>query len=209
MPLVFKRNIKQDAVALWQIDEKELSALENTLLESQRLGYSEVKSLLIKRQKIAVLVLLNQLLGKQVEVEYNADGKPNIKGIDVEVSMSHSQERVAVMLSPKKAGLDLQEIHPKIERIIHKFLSQEELDSLDEAYRVEHSHVFWCAKEALYKVYSKRGLIFSEQILITPFQYSDEGGVIQGKILAKGQEWNYQLKYEKIEGYMLVYLLND
>lgn len=209
MPLVFNRNIGQDTIALWQIAEKELSTLENTLAESQRLGYSEVKSLLIKRQKMSVLVLLNQLLGKQVEVEYNADGKPNIKGVDMEVSMTHSQERVAVMISPQKAGLDLQYIHPKIERIIHKFLNEEELGSLNAESRLEHSHVFWCAKEALYKVYSKRGLIFSEQILITPFNYSDEGGVIQGKVMAEGQEWEYHLKYEKIDGYMLVYLLND
>lgn len=194
---------------MWQINETELDSIESTLPESQRLGFNKVKSLLIKRQKISVQILLNKLLERQVEIEYNADGKPNLKGIDIEVSMTHSQERVAVMLSPKIAGLDLQFIHPKIERIIPRFLSDVELNSLSAEHRLEHSHVFWGAKEALYKVYSKRRLIFSEQILIEPFEYSAEGGVIKGKVIAEGQEWSYNLKYEKIDEYMLVYLLND
>lgn len=208
MPLLFNRKIGSDIIAMWHIAENELASMENTLPKSERLGIGQVKSLLIKRQKLAVLFLLNKVLGGQVTVEYNADGKPILLNHDMEVSMTHSQERVAIMLSPKLAGLDLQLIDPKIEKIIPRFLSPQELENIDNPDRLDHAHVLWGAKEALYKIYSKRGLTFSEQLLIKPFTYSPDGGIITGKVLAEGQEWSYQLKYEKIDGYMLVYLLN-
>lgn len=209
MPLIFKTQIANDVVAAWHIAESEVHLFENKLLSSEKTEAVSVTNTAVKNQKLGIRYLIDQLLDTHVKISYDSYGKPSLPDFELEISMTHSKERVGVMLSPKKAGIDLQIIQPKIERIIPRFSSNEEMAYLSREKRLEHAHVLWCAKEALYKVYSRKELIFREQLLISPFEYDDEGGVINGRIILEDETQEYQLKYEKLDDYMLVYLLND
>lgn len=209
MPLIFKKEIGEDTVAIWHILENEVHLFESKLLISEKTEAFSVSNTAIRNQKLGARYLIDQLLQSPVEITYDSYGKPIMKGYQQELSMTHSKERVGVMLSDKNAGLDLQVIQDKIERIIPRFMSDEEQAYLDEKYRIEHAHVLWCAKEALYKVYSRKELIFREQLLITPFVYSNGGGVVEGRIVLGEEIQKYRLQYEKLDNYMLVYVLND
>ena len=90
-----------------------------------------------------------------------------------EISISHSRELTSVMASPRLVGVDIQKLVGKIDRIASKFMTGVEMECLDEKYRLEHLHVFWGAKEALYKAYGRKQLDFRQHIFVwVPFPES-------------------------------------
>ena len=73
-------------------------------------------------------------------------------------------------------------------------------------------HVYWGAKEALYKAYGKGELDFKKNILVEPFLYENipyhaSDGEFQGTILKEDFKKNFNLFYRKIDNYILVYAI--
>jgi len=209
VPISWERKSGDDVIAIWDITETEDFLAKKCGKNAYQNGIDKNAHPLVRRQKLAIKCMLNELLKREVEFSYNKFGKPQLVNIPLEVSMTHSHEKVAVMLSPKSAGLDLQLIHPKIEKIVPRFLSKEELEGLSEKNKLEQAHILWCAKETITKIYGKKDLIFSKQILIAPFDYDKTGGSIKAKLKTNDTESDYLLRYEKLDDYLLVYLLND
>ena len=111
----------------------------------------------------------------------------------------------AVIAAPKPVGIDIQQVVEKIERIAHKFMRPEETASLQTATELEHLHVYWGAKEALYKAYGRKLLDFKKHIHITPFDYDVTIGQCEGYVIKDDFKAFYQLKYRKVDDYILVY----
>ncbi|MEM6299131.1 MAG: 4'-phosphopantetheinyl transferase superfamily protein, partial [Bacteroidota bacterium] len=83
------------------------------------------------------------------------------------ISLAHQGEWAAVILHPRKSvGIDLETPSPKIDRIAPRLFSEKELHWADTP---ERRCMIWCAKEALYKWYGKRGLFFKEDLQIARF----------------------------------------
>ena len=82
-----------------------------------------------------------------------------------------------------------------------------EMESLEASTRLEHLHVYWCAKEALYKAYGRRQLDFCQHIYVRPFTYRPEGGQIRGAIRKGIIREEYLLRYFIWEGSMVAYAL--
>jgi hypothetical protein len=59
----------------------------------------------------------------------------------------------------------------------------------------------WTSKEALYKLYKKPGLIFSEQLCIQPFQEGDTKG--RGSVIEKSKQIHFQLEFRRFKNYCL------
>ena len=66
-------------------------------------------------------------------------------------------------------------------------------------------HVYWGAKEALYKAYGRRQLDFCQHILIEPFEFNLEGGTCKGTVRKESFLKNFLLTYSLFKNYMLVY----
>jgi 4'-phosphopantetheinyl transferase len=64
--------------------------------------------------------------------------------------------------------------------------------------------VYWCAKEAMYKLYGKRGLHFNSQLNLDPFELK-KSGELQGYIRANGIPKVVALGYIVKDDYVLVY----
>lgn len=114
--------------------------------------------------------------------------------------MSHTSTFCAVSLSDIPTGLDIEIIGTKVERISSRFLSEAEKDFATTTY---HKHVIWGAKEAMFKAWSKGNIQFNSDIIISPFDYREEGDI---KAFFKGRY--YSLGYKKLDQLMLVYLLD-
>jgi phosphopantetheinyl transferase (holo-ACP synthase) len=93
---------------------------------------------------------------------------------------------------------------PKIQRIAPKFMRNEESESLNSDNSLAHLHIFWGAKEALYKAYGKKKLDFKAHIFVEPFAYLPKGETI-GKVKKEDFEANFNIYFEKIENYYLVF----
>jgi hypothetical protein len=63
--------------------------------------------------------------------------------------------------------------------------------------------VYWCAKEALYKIDGKKGLHFSNQLNIEPFELQEAGG-LKG-IISRFEKQMVHLAYVVDKEFVLVY----
>jgi len=221
MSVYIKRNIDDNAIlGIWKIEETFNWYITQVQLNNN--GLQAVPGVRNKSEQrklhwLSTQLLLRDLLNskKRVEIIYDQNGKPHLSDSTYKISISHSNKFVAIQLSKAYAGVDIQQITQKIERIAEKFMNLKELNSLKTndptcltGRQVEQLHVFWGAKEALYKLYGKRALHFKENLLIEPFAYKEQG-VINGCISTSKMKQPYSLYYEKIEEYMLVYVLKQ
>ena len=51
-------------------------------------------------------------------------------------------------------------------------MNEEELNCLSANNRLEHLHLFWCAKEALFKSYGQKQLDWKTEYCIAPFEFA-------------------------------------
>ena len=138
------------------------------------------KSHIRKQQLIGARYLLQKLIGDSAPniIENSIHGKPHIKGSDLEISISHTKEYIALILSKdKKVGIDIEILDPRIKRIENKFLRDDEREFINPDQYLEQLYIIWSAKETLFKIYEKGGLIFKENLIVHPFDYSEKGTI--------------------------------
>jgi len=66
-------------------------------------------------------------------------------------------------------------------------------------------HLYWGAKECLYKSYGKRKLDFKTNILIDPFELQSDRGTFTGVVKKDDFLARYQLHFQRYDEYVLVY----
>jgi len=184
---------------------------EYFLLEHVRLSEIEktkLQGMTAQRRRTEWLTtrwLLQNVLSKDIEISYQATGKPELKNADLSISISHCQEIVAVLIHTKgkSVGLDCETIAPRILKIKHKFAKRE--SSYIQQNELENLTVIWCAKEAMFKLYSKGAIDFNEHLKVNDFDFSTEGGTFTGTIL-KETVTNYILQYKHIQNSLLVWV---
>ena len=203
--------VPEGELGIWGITESEdwfLSRLD--LYEAETAQLATIKGHR-RLEWLAGRYLLHQLSGRTVRGAFLKDeyGKPHLEDSTYHVSLSHSHNKVALIAGPQVVGVDIQFIVAKIERIAHKYMRDIEMDSLAEQTRLEQLHVYWGAKEALYKCYGKRQLDFRQHIHITPFDYSAQGGTTTGQVVKEDFSAHYQIYYRKDGEFILVSAIDE
>jgi len=210
VPLFLKHKIGETGqFAIWRMEEREdffLVDLILTLKEKIKLQNLRGNR---RREWITGRWLLHQLTGGKKRIDCLVDefGKPYLSGKKYELSISHSRELVAVIIDEKEnVGIDIQKIVPKIERIAHKYMRPVETKSLRKATRVEHLHIYWGAKEALYKAYGRKELDYKAHLHVKSFKYEEKG---MTTAIVKKDEFKafFNVHFEKLGNFMLVYVV--
>lgn len=211
MPIIYQKSLGPSTLlAVWKIEESEEELLNGLQLKAHELEIIEQlkpgKRLL---QWLGTRHLLRQLLNTDayIDCQFDAHGKPYLTNLDYQISLSHSNDYAAVMVSKThRVGIDIELIKHKIKSIKHKFLNDVELAQKQIGDNTEGLYVCWCAKEAIYKWYGKKGLGFKEHMHIKPFKLKNEGAL---NALVELPEGNITLEvhYLKIESdFMLGYV---
>lgn len=210
MPITFHENIDHDtAIALWRITETPDELERQLQLKEHEL---KLLSSLSKDKRslhwLATRVLLRKMLNTNEYIDCQADenGKPILMNHPHHISLSHSHDYAAVMVSKtKKVGIDIEIIKDKIIRVKNKFMSDEELSFINLSHQTEQLYICWCAKEALYKLNGKKETSFKDHINLSPFEFSNEGELV-GEIDNTKLKEHYNIKFRKFEDYMLGYV---
>ena len=211
MPIFHQQQLREKGeLGLWQIEEPEEWFLERlSLHENEQAQLDKIKGHR-RIEWLAARQLVHQMSGRERRGIFIKDefGKPHLENTDWQISISHSRHIAAAIASPANVGIDIQKIVPKITRLIPKFMRPAEQESLEEASFLLHAHVYWGAKEALYKAYGRKELNFCQHILLEPFPYHQQGGICEGEILKGAFAARYQIHYQLLdEDYMLVYCI--
>jgi phosphopantetheinyl transferase len=191
-------------IALWEITEDEA---ELARLAKPEVCPKELVSLAKRKEWLAGRILLLALVRKTglnyagtIKDEF---GKPSLKDINHFISLSHSHPYVAVQIHEHEAvGIDLEQPNEKLLKIAPRILDPIELENAGEDI-VKHC-IYWCAKEALYKIYGKRGLLFTNHLRVEPFSLHNEGD-LNGLIALNGYSRKARLCYRVSKEYVLVY----
>lgn len=204
MPLMkIQKMGKQSAWALWFVTESEV--------ELEALSTEKPETVIISPNKrlewLAGRVLLKSLVeycGMEYEgIEKDEYGKPFLKKHPHLISLSHSYPYVAAQIDPQvEVGIDLEQPKAKLLSIAHRVLSAQEMN--DAGTDVIKHCVYWCAKEAMYKIYGKRGLHFADNLIVSPFSLQ-RGGDLHGRIDTTGYTKELTLMYTIQPDYVLVH----
>jgi phosphopantetheinyl transferase len=94
-------------------------------------------------------------------------GKPYIKGKTQHISLSHSNDYFASALSASLVGVDIEKISSKAQKIQSKFCSPSDFHFINKGEELDFFFTrLWTIKEAVYKAYGKKSLIFKDQIVL-------------------------------------------
>ena len=198
----------ETAAALWPLLPPGLAPIYHTLQPAT----ADANRL---RQWLAARVLLHRLLPEllptdsETWLENDASGRPLLRGprpAATTVAVSHSGEWAAVLLSVRDSvGVDIEVVRGKAQRLAAKFLSETEAAAAALTPTAAHFTLLWSAKETLYKLAGRRGLIFKTQLLLDDFE-PVASGTIPAVLWLDGVATRHRVCYCQLApGYVLTY----
>jgi len=142
-------------------------------------------------------------------------GRPWLAGAagSLVVSLSHSGHWVAAVLARGgRAGVDVEIVRDKAQRLAGKFLNPTEWDRsraltqhLPATAASTHYTLLWSAKETLYKLAAQRGILFRQQLLLDSFVPQESGEIPATLVLAATRSRHCICYYRPAPGYVLTY----
>ncbi len=213
MALAYRKEIDQHtSYAIWKIEETAEELVAQLQLKEHEKSYLQT---LNKSKRnlhwLSTRVLLRNMMDTEQYIDCRVDehGKPYLINFPHHISLSHSYDYAAVMVSKNQSvGIDIEFIKDKIERVAHKFMSIDELAFIDPDHKIEHLYVCWCAKEAIYKLHGKSNVSFLANIKLSPFLYQPDGN-LEVRLEVENFLDNYIVHYHTFDGYMVGYATDN
>ena len=212
MGLFLKKKLENEAtIGVWQITETEeelrnLSATPTDEMEE----ISFIKSESLRKQRLAVRALLNALFEEKVYLSHHDNGKPYLENNAVNISITHTEKYVAVILHEEEdCGIDIESLDRDFSAVEKKALSEDEIEDLEDEKRNEQLAIYWCAKEAIFKLLSRYNVDFAEQIEVERFHPRGEGELEATFIDKNEDEQEFDLEYMTFDRHVLVWVVGD
>ena len=211
MALYLRKELDNGAeIGVWQITEteEELKALSATPSDEME-EISFIGSESLRRQRLAVRALLNTMFDEKVYLSHHDNGKPYIENDATNISITHTNKYVAVILHPTEdVGIDIESLDRDFSAVEKKALSEDEIDDLDDEKRNEQLAIYWCAKEAIFKRMSVYNVDFAEQIEVERFRPKGEGE-LEASFIDKDddEEEDFDLEYMTFDRHVLVWVV--
>lgn len=188
MPLVYQQNINATTkIGVWHITEPADYFSQQVPLQR------EITHPHKRLQHLAGRLLLKELFPDfPYELIRIADTKkPFLENEAYHFSISHCGDYAAVIVSTnQRAGVDIERINDKIERVQYKFLSETELEEINIRKKAQqHASALplltmaWSVKEAMFKWYGKGKVDFREHMVIDVFSMKDNEGIAHCRFL--------------------------
>jgi len=210
MAIAYRQRIDDDTeFALWKIEEKADELYKQLQLDESEKAYVEqIGNGKRHLHWLGTRVLLRKLLitDDYIDVKVDEHGKPYLVSLPYHISLSHSFDYAAVMISKSgPVGIDIEQVKEKVERIAHKFMRPQELEFINNTDKINHLYACWCAKEAIYKCNGEKEVSFVDNIVLSPFNFERQGAI--KAVLQKGEKHlDYKVEYLQYEDYMIGYV---
>jgi phosphopantetheinyl transferase len=197
----YLKNIKigDSTLHFIRFDEFNVNDYTYLLTKDEQFKLSTFKSEKRKKEFVATRILKTTLFNDS-PICYLPSGAPYLKNANIHISISHCDNWVVFAVCDRyKIGVDIEPISNKAQRLHLKFLNETEIALLDTS-NIELMSKAWSSKEALYKLSTKEGIIFKEDLLITDF---DGENTFKCKILDENKSFFVYLNASIIDGYIV------
>ncbi len=207
MPLFETITLPDGILGIWELNEspEQLSPLftPEELADPEFLKYTFGKR---KAEWLCTRLLLKQLIGADFHITYSEYGKPILKhGLYKFIAISHSREFVAVLVHKyADVGIDIENITRNYAAIQKKYLSENELLQVNGDAKLQS--LYWCAKEAIFKLVPEDGIEFREQIRIIEFD-PEKTDQFQAQFVSGEKQLTYRLYFRIISNNCLVWVI--
>jgi 4'-phosphopantetheinyl transferase len=210
MAIAYKKQIDNDTeFAIWKIEEKADDLYNQLQLNEQEKAFVERLSHGKRHLHwLGTRVLLRKMLdtNEYIDCQVDGHGKPYLVDLPYHISLSHSFDYAAVMISKTRpVGIDIEQVKEKVERIAHKFMGPEEMAFIDDQHKIQQLYVCWCSKEAVYKCYGQKEVSFADNISLEPFNFNKEG-IVNAHLKKDMVSLDYRVNYLQYEDYMIGYV---
>ncbi|MEY3444528.1 MAG: hypothetical protein RLZZ519_2809 [Bacteroidota bacterium] len=153
---------------------------------------------------------LKELLQIRHKVEsLNAPtGQPYLSDHSFNISYSHSNMYSGAIASDQcLVSMDLEDLSKERNlKTRFLFMHPSELEYFDATTDMRAFFLIWSAKETLYKIYTKKGIVFKENLLINQEQNKiEQSGTVSGILKTNGIEKVYTIHYHFFPGVLLTY----
>jgi phosphopantetheinyl transferase len=193
---------------LWKITE-DFDTLFNQvrLKPSALVRMKNMKSQSHQKGFLAVRMLLQYNNYTDFDLFYDEFGKPHIISPgcninDLQISISHSNDFSAIVISEQKVGLDLEQLKEKTLKIAPRFMDVSHLEGLSYDEKIKKATVVWGIKESIFKIKNEKGISFPNHIFENDFTFEDK--VATATLKFNDKEEKFIIQFDSIEDYIFV-----
>lgn len=207
MPLFKTININPSTkVFLWKITEDFNELFQNASLKDISLTRLKgMKSESHQKGFIAVRILFQEAGYSDFDLYYDEFGKPHLND-GKHISITHSHDFSAIVISDENIGMDLEQIKDKVLRLAPRFMDVSHLEGLSEIDKMRKATVVWGVKEAIFKLKNEVGISFIDHIMESPFLLSD--GKCTAELHFNNVIQHYDIGFEEVDNYALVWAID-
>lgn len=205
MPVFYEHINDFAKIAIWHIGEDKNFFLEKVPLQR------EITHPHKQLQHLAGRYLLQHLYPDfpYELIEIADTRKPYLPNEAYHFSISHCGDYAAVIVSKDhRVGIDIELVTPKVEKIKHKFLNEEEHRTLGKQsinQQINKLTLFWCCKEAVFKWYAKGGVDFRNDIQLQPSHLITNAGIINCEFV-KDEKTSLQIQHKNLDDLCLAWV---
>lgn len=208
MPLFKSISVPDGLLAVWYITESSGELL--SFFTPEEIAEPDFQKFTYEKRKaewLAIRALLKQMIGSGFEISYSDEGKPILAHpVYHHISISHSRDFAAVYIHQlQSVGIDIESINRNYASVKKRYLSVTELEHANEDPLLQC--IYWCAKEAIFKLVNEDGVDFRKQIQMIAFD--PEQDTFFARFVSINQATTYQLRYTTFNQHCLVWVCDN
>ena len=149
---------------LWEIDTdltKSKSSYE--LLPQYHPNINTYKNPIRINQILNTRRIVKDLLGENIDLVQNINGKPILLKSDHYISISNHKRFIAVIIAKFLCGIDIESQNRNLTKIKHKYIHHQDFSTFNK--NIDLTKI-WCGKEVLYKIHGFPTVNFKKHLRI-------------------------------------------
>ena len=193
----------ETTILVWKISESYDEFISQINLNSKSLNrLQNMKSELHQRGFLSIRKLLETAGYSDFDLSYDLSGKPHLDDNKF-ISISHSNQFSAIIISNQKVGIDIEKQREKIITIADKFALEQLNKEFTQNY-IQKLTIIWGAKEAIFKIENQKGISFKDHILLQNFEIENQNAI--AILNFEGNTKNFDVQFIEIEDFTLVWV---
>ncbi len=191
-------------IYVWRIEESALDLFDSIVIADKSVvRLSGMKSDLHRRGFLSVRMLLQEAGYTDNDLFYDDLGKPHLRD-GKHISITHSHNFAAIVISDVSMGIDMEKIREKIAVIAPRFMEDDFIfPAKTDAEYIKKLTIVWGVKEAIFKIRNEKGISFRNHIMVESFEMLSQNGLAH--LHFQGIHQAFEMHFLQLQNFMLVY----